>query len=182
MTLPAPGWVGRLLFRQAVALFTRKDHGPNQGLAMGRGRGALLAAAWRFLRARGPVPRMHRAIPETTFEQVEMPRGPLPADAEEILERYYHLKVGSLQFCGATSFGFPLWAGFEALAVTYPVILWVARTYTDRPRAEAIMQALTIVDDHVGFNRVLSRLRQRLSFRILARTDELSRLIAWYSR
>jgi lysine-N-methylase len=182
MTLPAPGWAGRVLFRQAVALFTRKDHGPNRGLAMGRGRAALLAAAWHFLRARGPVPRMHRAIPESTFEQVEIPGGPLPSEAEEVLERYYHLKVGSLQFCGAASFGMPLWAGFEALAVTYPVILWVARTFTDRPRAEAVMQALTIVDDHVGFNRVLAKTRQRLSFRILARSGELSRLIAWYSR
>ena len=29
----APGWVGRVLFRQATALLTRKDHGPNRGLA-----------------------------------------------------------------------------------------------------------------------------------------------------
>jgi lysine-N-methylase len=178
MTLPRPGWVGRLLFRQAVALFTRKDHGPNRGLAMRRGRGALLASAWRFTRGHGAVPRMHRAIPETTFEQVETPRGPLPMDAEEILERYYHIKVGSLQFCARH----PVWEGFEALAVTFPVILWVARTFTDRPRAEAVTQALSIVDDHFGFNRVLLTARQRWSFRILARSGELSRLIAWYSR
>jgi lysine-N-methylase len=182
MTVSPPGWVGRLLFRQSVALFTRKDHGPNQGMAIRSGRLALLKAAWGFLRASGPVPRMHRGIPETTFEAVEQPRGPLAMDAEEILERYYHVKVGSLQFCGPTSFGYAFWEGFEALALTLPVILWVARTYSDRSQAEAVMQALSIVDDHVGFNRVLSRARQRLSFRILARTGELSRLIAWYSR
>src|SRR5262249_31074491 len=43
-SLPPPGWIGRVLFRQAVALYTRKDHGPSHGLAR-RGRGALLAAA-----------------------------------------------------------------------------------------------------------------------------------------
>src|SRR5204862_5484368 len=32
-SLPRPGWTGRLLFRQAVALFTRKDRGPNRGPA-----------------------------------------------------------------------------------------------------------------------------------------------------
>jgi lysine-N-methylase len=181
MTLPPPGWVGRILFRQAVALFTRKDHGPSQGLA-GRGRTALLAAALRFARGRGPVPRLHRLIPARTFAQVEEPRGPLPAEAEEVLERYYHVKVGSLQFCGPASFGMPFWEGFEALAVTFPVVLWVARALADRPRDEAVMQALTVVDDHVGFNRLLARARQRLSFRILARSGELSRLIAWYSR
>jgi lysine-N-methylase len=182
MTLPRPGWVGRLLFRQALALFSRKDHGPNRGPAMGRGRISLLAAAWRFTRGSGAVPRMHRAIPETTFAEVETPRGPLPTDAEEILERYYHLKVGSLQFCGPTSFGYPFWEGFEALALTFPILLWVARTMKDCSRADAVMRALTIVDDHVGFNRVLASTRQRLSFRILARSGELSRLIAWYSR
>jgi hypothetical protein len=44
------------------------------------------------------------------------------------------------------------------------------------------MRALSIVDDHFGFNRVLASQRQRLSFRILARLGELPRLIAWYSR
>ena len=180
MTLPPPGWVGRVLFRQAVALYTRKDHGPHRGEA-DKGRLGLLAAAWRFARGRGRVPRLHRAIPETTFAQVETPSGPLPAEAEEILERYYHLKIGSLQFCTG-SFGQPLWEGFESLALTFPIVLWVARTFADRPRADAIVQALTIVDDHVGFNRILATTRQRLSFRILARTGELARLIAWYSR
>ena len=43
-------------------------------------------------------------------------------------------------------------------------------------------RALSIVDDHFGFNRVLGTLRQRLSFKILARRGEISRLVAWYSR
>jgi hypothetical protein len=38
------------------------------------------------------------------------------------------------------------------------------------------------VDDHFGFNRALASRRQWISFRILAGTRELERLIAWYSR
>ncbi len=178
LMLPPPNFVGRALFRQAAALFTRKDHGPNRGLAR-RGRVALLRAAMAFARGTGPVPRMHAKLPETTFEQAEEPRGPLPAEAEAVLERYYTIKVGSLQFVAQ---GLPLWEGLESLAVTLPVILWVARLYRDLPAAEAVTQALVIVDDHVGFNRVLVSLRQRLSFRLLARTGQLARLIAWYSR
>ena len=109
-------------------------------------------------------------------------RGPLSAEAEAILERYYAIKVGSLQFCGPASFGLPFWEGFEALAVTLPAIRWVARMDRQRSREESITRALTVIDDHIGFNRVLAGLRQRLSFRILARTGELARLIAWYSR
>jgi lysine-N-methylase len=181
MMVSPPGWVGRILFRQAAALFTRKDHGPKRGLP-GRGRVVLFLAACRFTRGRGPVPRMHQDIPPITFEELEVPRGPLPVEVEEILERYYTLKVGSLQFCGAASFGLPFWEGFEMLALTFPILMWVARAFRERPRQDAMLQALTIVDDHVGFNPVLATRRQRLSFRILARRGELARLIAWYSR
>ena len=181
MTVPPPGWMGRILFRQAVALYTRKDHGPNRGVA-GQGRLALLLSAWRFGRGRGAVPRMHNWIPETTFGEVEKPRGPIPMEVEKLLERYYTFKVGALQFCGAASFGLPFWEGFESLALTFPILHWVARTFTEGSREEAFLKALSIVDDHFGFNKVLATTRQRVSFRILAWTGELSKLIAWYSR
>jgi lysine-N-methylase len=179
--VPAPGWVGRILFRQAAATFTRKDHGPDRGIAR-KGRLALVWAAWRFARGFGKVPRLHRKIPETTFEQIEGSSPALPPSADEILERYYTIKLESLQFCGATNFRLPFWEGLEMLAVTYPVIMWLTRALADLPPIEAIQRALTIVDDHFGYNRVLGSRRQRLSFTILARTGELSRLIAWYGR
>jgi hypothetical protein len=62
------------------------------------------------------------------------------------------------------------------------VIAWVARVFKDESREAAFLKVLSIVDDHFGFNRVLRTARQRLSFRILTRSGELSRLIAWYSR
>lgn len=182
MKEPPPGWIGRILFRQLCALYTRKDHGPRRGLAS-RGRLALLWAAWQFTRGTGTVPRLHDAIPETTFEAAEKPRGPLPNDAEQALERYYTLKVGSLQFCGPASFGLPFWEGYQSLMATFPVILWTARLFPDDvPREQAIFKAMTIVDDHFGFNRVLASFRQRFAFRVLAGGGELARLIAWYSR
>ncbi len=179
--LPPPTWVGRVLFRQAAAIFARKDHGPDRGLAS-RGRVALLVAAWRFALGRGVVPRVHGKLPATTFDQLESPVGPLPPEAEEMLERYYLLKVGSLQFCGRRNFGLPFWEGLDVLALTLPIILWLARAFSDLPRPEAVERAVSIVDDHFGFNRILGTLRQRLSFRILSQRGELPRLIAWYSR
>jgi lysine-N-methylase len=180
-TLPPPSWIGRVLFRQAAAIFTRKDHGPTRGPAM-RTRLGLLHAATRFAWGKGLVPRLHAWIPETTFEKLEQPVGPLSEETEQILERYYLLKVGSLQFCGPAYFGLPFWEGLEALALTLPVLLWVARAFGNQPSGEGIIKALSIVDDHFGFNRVLAFSRQRICFRILVRMDELPRLIAWYSR
>jgi lysine-N-methylase len=92
------------------------------------------------------------------------------------------IKVGSMQFCGPASFGLPFWEGLEALAVTMPVILWVMRLFRNVPQEEAAVRALTIVDDHFGFNPLLATWRMRLGFRSLARRGELTRLIAWYSR
>jgi hypothetical protein len=62
------------------------------------------------------------------------------------------------------------------------IIFWVTRALADLPRVEAVQRALTIVDDHFGYNRVLRARRQRISFNILARSGELSKLIAWYGR
>jgi lysine-N-methylase len=180
-TLPRPSWVGRVLFRQFAAIYTRKDHGPNRGPALG-GVWARLRAGASFSRGRGAVPRLHAWLPETTFEKLEQPVGPLPKDAEEILERYYTLKIGALQFCGPANFGVAFWEGLEALALTFPVLCWVSRAFTDVPRAEAIVKALSIVDDHFGFNKVLATLRNRMSLSILAGQGELAKLIAWYSR
>ncbi len=180
-SLPPPSWIGRVLFRQALAIYSRKDQGPKRGLSK-QGRLALLVAAMRFVRGKGAVPRLHGRLPDATFEQAEQSAGPLPAEANAILERYYTIKTESLQYCGPGYFHVGFWEGVEALALTYPVIMFLRRLFRDLPPAEAIQQALIIADDHFGFNRALGSMRQRFSFRILARLGELDRLIAWYSR
>src|SRR5262249_25953854 len=119
---------------------------------------------------------------ETTFANAEEPTGPLPPEAEEMLERYYSVKVGSLQFCGPGYFGFPFWEGLEALALTLPVILWLSRVLTNAPRTEAVVRAVRIVDANYGFNRLLGLRRQRLGLWLLTRRQDLDKLIAWYSR
>jgi lysine-N-methylase len=179
--VPPPNWAGRILFRQALALYGRKDLGPGRGLAA-RGRAALLWAAWRFALGRGAVPRVHGLLPETTFERVEVMSGPLPPPAEAVLERYYRVKVESLQFCGPNNFGMAFWDGLESLALTVPAVFWLARAFGDLSRQEAVTRAIGIVDNNFGFNRLLGSRRHRLALNILARRGELTRLIAWYGR
>ena len=97
-------------------------------------------------------------------------------------ERYYEVKLGALQFFGAVGFGMPFWDGLEALAVTLPAILWLARAFAERSREEAVTLAVQLVDDHLGYNRVLGSRRYRMMVSTLASHGELQRLIAWYSR
>jgi lysine-N-methylase len=179
--IAAPGWTGRLLFRQALALYARKDRGPNRGPAT-FGRLSLLSAAWRYGRGKGDVPRLHNWSPQTTFEKAEEPAGPLPPDAEALLERYYLIKVGSLQFCGGTNFDMPFWEGLESLLLTFPILMWLRRGLADLSPVQALTRALSIVDDNFGYHPALGSGRQRFALRLLARTGELERLIAWYSR
>lgn len=179
--VPAPGWVGRILFRQAVAVFTRKDRGPDRGIAR-EGRLALLQAAWRFALGKGEVPRLHNKMEAVTFEAVEAASSTLPPDAQELLERYYTTKLQSMQFFGATNFNIPFWDGLEMLLLTFPILMWVTRALPSLPRKAALERALTIVDDHFGYNPVLRSRRQRVSFQLLARSGELGKLIAWYGR
>jgi lysine-N-methylase len=180
-SLPAPSWVGRVLFRQALGIFLRRDRGPERGIAR-LGRRALLGAAWRFARGTGPVPRVHNLLPQTTFEQVESLSTRLNSEAEEFLERYYTIKVEGLQFFGPANYNLLFWEGLEMLLVTFPVVTWTARTWPGLAPDEAVMRALTIVDYHFGYNPILSTQRQRFSFRLLASSGELARLIGRYAR
>jgi lysine-N-methylase len=179
--LAPPGWVGRLLFRPAVALFARKDSGPDQGTSRG-GRLALLWAAWKFAWGGGRVPRLHRAMPKTTFQALEQPCGPMPKASEELLTRYFIVKLESMQFCGPTMYHRQFWDGFESLVFLFPATMWLSRVFTDRSREEAIRMALQIVDDNFGFNPMLSSARQAWAMRTLASRGEMARLVAWYSR
>lgn len=176
-----PGWVGRMLFRQVLAIYARKDRGHHRGISK-HGRLALLWAAWRFALGSGRVPRVHGLLPEVTFEHAENPAGPLAEDATKLLVRYYQVKIESGQFFGPNNFGRQFWDGLESLLLTYPAIRWLARALHDRPRQEALTLALRIVDDNFGFNPLLGSRRQLVGTRMLARRGELARLIAWYSR
>jgi len=179
--LTAPTWVGRVLFRQALAVLVRKDVGAQRGSAT-QSRFALLAAAWRFARGRGLVPRVHALLPQITFDELETPLGPLSEEAELLLERYYLVKVNSLQFCGPANFGLPFWRGLESLALTLPAILWLVRAFGAKPRATAAARAVSIVDHNFAYSPHLGGRFQRLALHLLAQRGELEKLIAWYSR
>jgi lysine-N-methylase len=176
-----PRWIGRVLFRQALAIYVRKDAGKNRGVSR-RGRIALLRAAFRFAMGRGHVPRLHGLIPETTFEKIEASTGPLSEESTQLLMRYYVVKIESGQFFGPTNFRRRFWDGFESLILTYPAIRWLARAMNDRPPNEAIALAVGIVDDNFGYNPLLGSRRQLLGTRMLGRRGELTNLVAWYSR
>jgi lysine-N-methylase len=182
--VPAPGWVGRTVFRNLVAVFSRKDHGAEKGIAQ-RGPLSRFASAVRFARGRGRVPKVHLALPdEATFAAGEVPLPALSDGATALLARWHCVKVESLQFCGAPNFGLGVWEGLESLALTFPAAMWLARVLASGGRSpdEAVARAVRMVDDNFGFNPLLGSVRQKFALRMLGSRGELPRLVAWYGR
>jgi lysine-N-methylase len=178
-----PGWAARLAFRQVLAVYARKDHGAEKGTAQRSPLGRV-AAAVRFARGSGKIPRLHARLPDVTFAAGEDAFGPLPAESDALLTRYYRVKVQSIQFCGPTNFRLPLWEGLRALALTFPVVMWLARVFAagGDPKSAAVDRAVRVADDNFGFNRLLGMGRQQTALRLLAARDDLPRLVAWYGR
>jgi lysine-N-methylase len=179
--VPRPGWAGRVVFRQIAAVYCRKDHGAEKGIAQ-RGPAGRVLSAMAFARGSGRVPKLHAKIGDATFAQGETPGGELSEAADAMLTRYYRVKVESLQFCGPTNFDLPFWDGLEALAMTFPAILWLSRVLDEPDRDAALARALRLVDDNFGFNKLLGMGRQKFALRLLSGRGELSKLIAWYAR
>jgi lysine-N-methylase len=178
--VPPPGWIGRVMFRALLAVYARKDLGEHRGPAT-RSRLGRMWAGWRFVRGRGAVPRVNAFLPDTTFDEVAS-RPALPREMDEVLERYYLVKLHSLQFCGPPNFNLPFWAGLESLVLTLPMILWLARAFANLGPLPALQKAISLVDDHFGGNPILGLRLSRFYQRTLAERGELDRLVAWYGR
>lgn len=181
--VPKPGWVGRVVFRQVAAVYTRKDHGAEKGTAQRTPAGRILAAM-SFARGSGRIPKVNALIPDAAFADAETPAGMPAHEADALLTRYYRMKVESLQFCGPTNFDLTFWDGLEALAMTFPAVMWLGRVFTagGREPEESVTRALRMVDDNFGFNKLLGMGRQKFALRLLANRGELPRLVAWYGR
>jgi lysine-N-methylase len=105
---------------------------------------------------------------------------PLPESSTDQLIRYFRTKLESLQFCGRSLFGLPVWDGLESLILAYPVTIWLARALdqTPMPAERAIATALRIVDDNFGFNPLLGSWKQKLMMSLFRQKDELPKLVA----
>lgn len=177
--LVRPDALARLLFRQCAAVHTRKDHGPKQGIAR-RGPISRLGAILRFSAGSGKVPRLHGWIPDASFEDAELPNFEWDPECEEILKRYYSIKISAGQFAGNVHYRMSVCDGFASLAMTYPIICWITRLGGKNRSRETLVKAISIVDDHFGFNRVLGGLSQRVFLSVLAGSGRLEQLIRWY--
>lgn len=179
--MPPPSWLGRVIFRQILAIYCRKDNGPNRGIARD-GRWIRLQAAWNFARGRGPIPKLHALIPEgRTFADVEANHETIGPATDTLLRRFYTSKIEALPFCGVANFRYSFWDGLDSLLLTFPVIRWLGRALTvpgERETDVAHQLAVRIVDDNFGYNPALGSRRQKWALHRLSERNEIAALIA----
>ena len=91
---------------------------------------------------------MHPELPVATFESLERPLGHLVEDIQRPLNRYYETNVAARQYAVASRPGWAIVESFRALALSYPVALWILRLCCpDRaPTKRDALDMVTLID------------------------------------
>ena len=97
--IPEPSPMGRLYFRTLVAQYARKDTVADLSSGLWD-RWRLLRAILKFTRGQGDIPPLQPGQKAVPFASLEPSFGPLEPAAEEILTRYFRVKIQGLHFCG----------------------------------------------------------------------------------
>ena len=177
---------GRLMFRMLASQYARNDSLSNWETGL-RGRMRLFATGVKFARGNGNVPPLHDVFTPIAFDALEQPFGGLTDEAEEMFTRYFRVKTQGLQFCGRAFFDIPFVEGFQALALVYPSMLWLARWLAvgkgrDKLSTQDVADAIALADHYHGYTPQFGQRNFRRRVRMLAFTGDIARLVAWYSR
>lgn len=179
---PAPSRAGCVLFRQIAAEFVRL-HPRYQARPGWKARWQLMTAAWRFVRGRGKVPRIHSFYPEATFEQLEQPLGNLGTAVMTPLARMFETTAASGSYALANRGAWSIVESLRMLTVLYPVGLWMLRWISvgRTPLATDMPEIIVALDRGQGF-APLAGYKQRRRIHLLAQLGDLERLVVWYGR
>ena len=138
-------------------------------------------AAVKLARGSGIVPALMPGVGPTTFEALERPLGPLPAEITQPLDNYFESFALSLRYA---ALGYARWSlveGFGNLALQYPVALWLLRWASKTPTVDELIPLICCLDRAHGY-APFTGWRQRRRVSILSGTEQLQRLVTWYAR
>ena len=170
------------MFRQAASEYVRL-HSQYRAQSTWQARWLLARAAVGFARGVGQVPPLHPTLPVVSFTELEEPLGPLHDALQQPLVRFFEANARSLQYLTAAR---PRWAvteAFRALALTFPIALWLLRwcAHGRAPTTADVIETVTIIDRGQGFESLVG-VQHRRRVAMLCQDEGLERLIAWYAR
>lgn len=143
----------------------------------------LFRRAMAFGRGKGRVPQMHDCFAETTFEDLERPLGHLAVEVLRPLNTYFEVAAASKHYALLGRRSWSLVESFRALAMAYPVAMWILRLVCGErsPALEDVIEVVVAIDRGQGYAPLVGR-RHRAQINTLARLGELPRLVVWYAR
>jgi lysine-N-methylase len=177
-----PGGAAQVLFRQTAAEYVRL-HPTFRVAESWRERWRMARVAVAMARGKGTVPPFHPGLPETTFEALDRPLGHLEENLQRPFLHFFIAQVASLQFALASRPGWPIVESLRALAIAYPVGLWLLRwlATNEGPKVEHVIDIVTMLDRGQGYAPLLAG-QHRARISALARLGDLDRLVVWYAR
>lgn len=184
--LGAPSSLGQTHFRLLAGQYARKDTQAtlDQGwLARWRN----LKANMTLARGRGELPAFQEGLSPVEVSQLNYPPGMLGAESEELLTRYFLVKVHSWSFFGAPYYGIPFTEGFRSFALTLPVIGWIARWLSisagrDEVKHEDVSRAVNIVDHQHGYSPAFGTWGFRSRVKNLQQLGDIEKLLVSWTR
>ena len=199
-----PNRMARIMFRLIAAQYARHD---TETLVRGglRTRVALLNAALRFTTGLGRVPSLNesasvsrvfgdsdeddvkKASHAVRFSDLEAHYGGRRPDIDELLTRYFRVKIQGIHFCGPAQFQTSLLDGFRGLTLMYPVVMWLARLRAARRGARQldladVQASLATADHNYGYSPALGTRSALNRVSLLSRMKQLTSLLSWYSQ
>ena len=184
---PEPKSVAKRHLRMLVAQYSRHDTMADKDAGF-RGYWGRLKTSLSFTRGKGAIPLVREEIGPADYSTIENPFAfEDEAAADEILRRYFRVKLQGLHFCGAAYYHIPFVEGLRSLLLVYPAVMWVVRWKAaaesrSTVTTEDLVTALTICDHNHGYSEMLGLRASRVRVQLLARMKQLAPLCLWYSR
>ena len=168
----------RLMAIECARLHPQVHHRPRWSARI-----QLMRIAWKVVVGRGSTPQVDQTFPQTTFEKLEQPLGALSPDIYRPLARMIETNSASYMYAISDRSDWTVVECIRALAILYPVGLWLLRwvTHERTPTVDdmlSIVVALDRTQGHAG----LSGGAHRWRLSMLGSQEELERLVVWYGR
>lgn len=177
-----PRWSSSLLFR-GIALDYLRLHPRliltgTLGERFRMARGMLAIAV-----GRGRIPSLGPGFPGASLSSLDHPLGVLLPAVLAPLNDYFEAAAASKQYAILGRSRWALSESFRALALTYPVALWMLRFCCQgRPPAPDDMVGVIGAIERGQLYQPMCGTAHRARLAVLARRDQLQRLVAWYAR
>jgi lysine-N-methylase len=183
----APNSIAKRHLRMLVAQYTRHDTMADRDSGF-RGYWDRLKTSLSFTRGKKTIPNVRPEFGSAEFQMIDAPfRFDDPDTIDEILRRYFRVKIQGIHFCGRAYYDVPFIEGLRSLLLVYPAVMWLARWRAAGESrsvvtAEDVATALTVADHNHGYSAVHGLRASRFRVQLLAKMKQLGPLCLWYSR